>query len=111
MDKDLVNELKNELNVQKNIISELEKQIADIESKINKYQFLIESSKIPDNVFTEDFSEEPKPKIKRTPSEYNKFMKEELFKLKKNNPELSHKECFKIVCEMWKNSTKNPKNS
>nr|CAG8564977.1 8238_t:CDS:10 [Entrophospora candida] len=42
---------------------------------------------------------------------YNKFMKTELPKVKAENPDLPHKDAFKLVAERWKNSTENPKNA
>lgn len=46
---------------------------------------------------------------KRPPSAYNIFMKEELPKVKAQNPELSHKDAFKKVAESWKTHPSNPK--
>ncbi|CAG8703857.1 16121_t:CDS:2 [Acaulospora colombiana] len=43
-------------------------------------------------------------------SPYNKYMKTELVKVKTENPELNHKEAFKIVAQRWKDSAENPKN-
>ena len=45
----------------------------------------------------------------RAPSAYNKFMKDEIAKVKKANPELGHKEAFKIAAANWKTSKENPK--
>ncbi|CAG8748100.1 11620_t:CDS:1, partial [Cetraspora pellucida] len=44
-------------------------------------------------------------------SPYNAFMKTNLPIIKKNNPELDHKDAFKLVASMWKDSINNPKNS
>lgn len=41
---------------------------------------------------------------------YNKFIKTELPKVKIDNPEISHKEAFKIAAQRWKDSPENPKN-
>ncbi|CAJ0631150.1 4132_t:CDS:2 [Entrophospora sp. SA101] len=38
-------------------------------------------------------------------------MKTELPKVKAENPDLPHKDAFKLVAERWKNSTENPKNA
>ncbi|CAG8437932.1 16804_t:CDS:2 [Acaulospora morrowiae] len=43
-------------------------------------------------------------------SAYNKFMKTELAKVKTENPDLNHKEAFKMVAQRWKDSAENPKN-
>ncbi|KAI8338060.1 hypothetical protein BC941DRAFT_424492 [Chlamydoabsidia padenii] len=50
------------------------------------------------------------PKKTKKASAYNLYMKEELPKLKKENPGLNHKEAFKKVAESWAASPKNPKN-
>ncbi|KAG9304256.1 hypothetical protein G9A89_019818 [Geosiphon pyriformis] len=46
----------------------------------------------------------------RKPSSYNLFMKSELPKVKAENPNLDHKEAFKLVASRWKDSPENPKN-
>lgn len=40
--------------------------------------------------------------VKREPSAYNKFMKEELPKLRKENPDKEIKHLMKLVAEKWK---------
>ncbi|CAG8489007.1 16297_t:CDS:2 [Funneliformis caledonium] len=35
---------------------------------------------------------------------YNKFMKTEIIKVKAENPNLQHKEAFKMVAQRWKDS-------
>jgi hypothetical protein len=47
--------------------------------------------------------------LKKTLSSYNEFMRVELSKMKSERPDLTYKECFKIVCEMWKTSPNNPR--
>ena len=47
-------------------------------------------------------------KVKRPPSAYNLFMKTELAKVKKANPELDHKAAFTAAAGNWKNSSQNP---
>lgn len=49
-------------------------------------------------------------KEKRAPSAYNVFMKSELAKIKKEHPNLDHKEAFTKAAGNWKNSPQNPKN-
>ncbi|KAG0271182.1 hypothetical protein BGZ95_001051 [Linnemannia exigua] len=65
------------------------------------------------------------PKVKSTPvptkktavaepakkkmSAYNAFMKDELPKYKAKNAGVDHKEAFKHVASLWKNSPLNPK--
>ncbi|KXS10140.1 hypothetical protein M427DRAFT_37789 [Gonapodya prolifera JEL478] len=53
---------------------------------------------------------EKKERTPREPSLYNKFMKEELTRLKKDNPGMSHKEAFKVAAANWKTSPTNPAN-
>ncbi|CAO3665553.1 hypothetical protein CU097_014520 [Rhizopus azygosporus] len=43
-------------------------------------------------------------------SPYNNFMKTELAKVKKENPDIAHKDAFKKAAENWKNAKENPKN-
>tara|TARA_Y100000590_G_scaffold455210_2_gene603396 strand:- start:184 stop:429 length:246 start_codon:yes stop_codon:yes gene_type:complete len=42
-----------------------------------------------------------KTKIKKAPSEYNKFMSKEIARLKKENPELDHKTAFRNATQSW----------
>ncbi|KAG0358841.1 hypothetical protein BC939DRAFT_437895 [Gamsiella multidivaricata] len=46
---------------------------------------------------------------KKKMSAYNTFMKEELPKYKAKHAGVEHKEAFKQVAIMWKNSPQNPK--
>jgi hypothetical protein len=50
-------------------------------------------------------------KEKREPSAYNKFMKEEIARLKVTHSEMNHKELFKLAANNWKTSKENPKNA
>ncbi|CAI2166112.1 17731_t:CDS:2 [Funneliformis geosporum] len=43
-------------------------------------------------------------------SPYNKFMKTELPKVKADNPNISHREAFKVAAQRWKDAPENPKN-
>jgi hypothetical protein len=51
---------------------------------------------------------EKKEKKTRAPSAYNEFMKTELAKIKLTNPEMSHKEKFKLAASRY--SAKNQAN-
>ncbi|KAF9289043.1 hypothetical protein BKA57DRAFT_498560 [Linnemannia elongata] len=51
----------------------------------------------------------PVEPAKKKMSAYNTFMKEELPKYKSKNPGVDHKEAFKHVAGLWKNSPANPK--
>ncbi|KAI5124116.1 hypothetical protein M0805_000929 [Coniferiporia weirii] len=42
---------------------------------------------------------------------YNKFMKEELARLKDSEPDMKHPERFKIAATNWAKAKENPKNS
>lgn len=43
-------------------------------------------------------------------SAYNKYMKEQLAKLKTEKPQLEHRERFKLAATSWASSKENPKN-
>ena len=43
-------------------------------------------------------------KVKRAPSEYNKYMKKELARLKKKHPRTKHAQLFKKAAASWKRS-------
>ncbi|KAF8947549.1 hypothetical protein BGZ47_008694 [Haplosporangium gracile] len=51
----------------------------------------------------------PAEPAKKKMSAYNTFMKEELPKYKTKNPGVDHKEAFKHVASLWKDSPLNPK--
>lgn len=47
-------------------------------------------------------SRKPKAEKKpREPTEFNKFVKEQLPKVKKENPDMSHKEAFAEAAKLW----------
>ncbi|KAF7809309.1 ubiquitin-40S ribosomal protein S27a [Senna tora] len=45
----------------------------------------------------------PPEKRQRTPSAYNRFIKEEIRRLKAENPEMAHKEAFSTAAKNWAN--------
>jgi len=47
---------------------------------------------------------------KKKSSPYNVFMKNELAKLKEKNPDMPHKERFKLAASSWGTAKENPKN-
>jgi hypothetical protein len=47
-----------------------------------------------------------KDKTPRLPSAYNIFMKKELTKLKEQNPQMDHKERFKLAANNWSKEKK-----
>lgn len=48
-------------------------------------------------------------KTSRAPTPYNKFMKDEIARVKAANPGIDHKEAFKMAAANWKTSPENPK--
>ena len=48
-----------------------------------------------------------KTEVKKAPSEYNIFVKEQTKELKEKNPELDNKEIFKKTAELWNEYKKN----
>lgn len=44
--------------------------------------------------------------VKREPSAYNKFMKEEIIKLRQENPDKEYKDLMKLVAEKWNENKK-----
>ncbi|KAL0951738.1 hypothetical protein HGRIS_008410 [Hohenbuehelia grisea] len=42
---------------------------------------------------------------------YNKFMKDEMSRLKENEPDISHQDRFKQATANWKTAKENPKNA
>jgi len=44
--------------------------------------------------------------IKREPSAYNKFMKDEITKLRQENPDKEYKDLMKLVAEKWNKNKK-----
>lgn len=60
-----------------------------------------------------ELQKELKPKILKTktrPTDYNLFMKDEMYRIKMLHPEMSHKEVFKAAAANWKFSPSNPGN-
>lgn len=51
-------------------------------------------------------SQPPKPKKKRSLSKYNIFMQKEMKKVKSKNPNIDHKNLFRICVENWNDSKK-----
>ncbi|KAL8140909.1 hypothetical protein V2J09_006930 [Rumex salicifolius] len=43
----------------------------------------------------------PPEKKQRVPSAYNKFIKEEIQRIKANNPEITHREAFSLAAKNW----------
>ncbi|KAK9102018.1 hypothetical protein Sjap_019272 [Stephania japonica] len=46
-------------------------------------------------------STRPPEKRQRVPSAYNQFIKEEIHRIKTNNPEISHREAFSTAAKNW----------
>uniref|UniRef100_A0A2P2K9J7 Uncharacterized protein MANES_04G064600 n=1 Tax=Rhizophora mucronata TaxID=61149 RepID=A0A2P2K9J7_RHIMU len=43
----------------------------------------------------------PPPEKRRVPSAYNRFIKEEIQRIKANNPDISHREAFSAAAKNW----------
>jgi len=59
-------------------------------------------TKVPKGKKGKSDSDSEVEKKKRAPTEYNLFMKEKIALVKKENPELSGKDCLKRATELWK---------
>ncbi|EXC04107.1 hypothetical protein L484_012344 [Morus notabilis] len=53
------------------------------------------------NVSEERVVNRPPEKRQRVPSAYNQFIKEEIQRIKANNPEISHREAFSTAAKNW----------
>ena len=62
---------------------------------------LIEMKKILEDIYKAN-SKSNKNKVKREPSAYNNFMKEQMQKFKNSNSELNAKDRMKKIADMWK---------
>jgi hypothetical protein len=89
---------------------ELRNRIDLLELKIDKIILLLYNNNLIGNNLHNNNQNQNITKEKKEPSSYNKFMKKEFERLKIENPELSHKERFKIAALLWKDSNENPKN-
>lgn len=65
-------------------INALQKQIANLEKRISS------------------FETKGKPKVKREPSEYNRFMSTEGPKIKAQNPGIKQADVMKLVAQKWR---------
>ncbi|KAL9246486.1 hypothetical protein vseg_020015 [Gypsophila vaccaria] len=54
-----------------------------------------------EDISTEQIVNKPPEKKKRAPSAYNRFIKEEIKRLKARNPTMSHKEAFSTAAKNW----------
>lgn len=83
----------------------------ELEERIIKLENAIKNG-LKSTVSDTTIQEPKKEKVKRTPSAYNLFMKEELSRLKKEQgAEFDRKEAFKTIAKSWneKKSVKNDK--
>ncbi|EEF35214.1 axial regulator YABBY 5 [Ricinus communis] len=55
----------------------------------------------PHNIAEERVVNRPPEKRQRVPSAYNQFIKEEIQRIKANNPEISHREAFSTAAKNW----------
>nr|XP_011458048.1 PREDICTED: axial regulator YABBY 5 isoform X2 [Fragaria vesca subsp. vesca] len=56
---------------------------------------------IADHRATEERVNRPPEKRQRVPSAYNQFIKEEIQRIKANNPDISHREAFSTAAKNW----------
>ncbi|XWS27019.1 hypothetical protein CRYUN_Cryun26dG0079900 [Craigia yunnanensis] len=60
------------------------------------------SMRAPANTATEErVVNRPPEKRQRVPSAYNQFIKEEIQRIKTNNPDISHREAFSTAAKNW----------
>ncbi|XP_040973694.1 putative axial regulator YABBY 2 isoform X1 [Gossypium hirsutum] len=52
-------------------------------------------------LFCEDFAGQTPEKRQRVPSAYNRFIKEEIQRIKASNPDISHREAFSTAAKNW----------
>ncbi|RYR65121.1 hypothetical protein Ahy_A03g011107 [Arachis hypogaea] len=70
----------------------------------NNYNDCEEANNNVTTPFTTDSApNKPPEKKQRTPSAYNCFIKEEIKRLKAENPEMAHKEAFSTAAKNWAN--------
>ncbi|XP_057752109.1 axial regulator YABBY 4-like [Arachis stenosperma] len=71
---------------------------------LNNYNDCEEANNNVTTPFTTDSApNKPPEKKQRTPSAYNCFIKEEIKRLKAENPEMAHKEAFSTAAKNWAN--------
>ncbi|TYI21849.1 axial regulator YABBY 5 isoform X1 [Gossypium hirsutum] len=56
---------------------------------------------LPNNATEERVVNRPPEKRQRVPSAYNRFIKEEIQRIKANNPDISHREAFSTAAKNW----------
>ncbi|OAY47163.1 axial regulator YABBY 5 [Manihot esculenta] len=59
------------------------------------------STRAPARNVAEDRVNRPPEKRQRVPSAYNQFIKEEIQRIKANNPDISHREAFSTAAKNW----------
>nr|QBQ57663.1 yabby 5 [Nigella damascena] len=65
-------------------------------SKCNKFSMLSSTSNNDERI-----THRPPEKRQRVPSAYNQFIKEEIQRIKANNPDISHREAFSTAAKNW----------
>ncbi|KAK7327734.1 hypothetical protein VNO77_21823 [Canavalia gladiata] len=66
-------------------------------SKCNKIQMRAPTTRVNE----ERVVNRPPEKRQRVPSAYNQFIKEEIQRIKANNPDISHREAFSTAAKNW----------
>ncbi|KAK8595676.1 hypothetical protein V6N13_000372 [Hibiscus sabdariffa] len=64
-------------------------------------KFAMRTLPTADNATEERVASRPPEKRQRVPSAYNQFIKEEIQRIKANNPDISHREAFSTAAKNW----------
>ena len=70
------------------LIKDLQKKLSDMEKRLTQLESVVQKSS--------------KPKVKREPSAYNKFMSSQSSVVKKEHPDWTQPQVMKEVARMWK---------
>nr|QCF59280.1 YABBY5 transcription factor [Artemisia annua] len=67
----------------------------------SKYNSRMPMRQSPASITSDPKINRPPEKRQRVPSAYNQFIKEEIQRIKANNPEISHREAFSTAAKNW----------
>ncbi|PIA42425.1 hypothetical protein AQUCO_02000105v1 [Aquilegia coerulea] len=73
----------------------IDHQLGSTSSKCNKISMLSSATNNEERII------HPPEKRQRVPSAYNQFIKEEIQRIKANNPDISHREAFSTAAKNW----------
>ncbi|PIA42421.1 hypothetical protein AQUCO_02000105v1 [Aquilegia coerulea] len=74
----------------------IDHQLGSTSSKCNKISMLSSATNNEERII-----HRPPEKRQRVPSAYNQFIKEEIQRIKANNPDISHREAFSTAAKNW----------